>query len=488
MGASRLAWSLLFCAALALRLWAGIDRLDMIWPDEHFQTLEPAGWVVFGHGFKTWEWQVGYRSWVVPAFFMPVLWACKQLGVLGGTALIQACRAWLGALSCILFISLNQLMKRLGVRPWARWVALAACVFSSAMILWSVATLSDVLGTLVLWLILPKYIELSERKRFGTCLLAGMLAGVLFPIRTQLILAGAGLFVASFLIIRSWKLLAALCLGYVLFVLLSGILDWVTWGQPFHVLIRQKRWALEAAEMSGISPWYDYFPRTWENLGSGIFVALGMALILALILRVKRRERVRGLFHAQDLYIYLPMLAMFIGHSLIGHKETRFLLPIFPGFYVLLACFLSRGFSNTPESWNWNVSQRKSFAFVVVIGIVVLTFCSYRITRAREVLYSRSDTSALESAIFEERPSRRECVLLIEHPVTWTRGELILGGTEELVEKKLKELTPDILGHCRYAIFPDSIRGEFEQRTRGNWVMLKVSQSGYCLFKRIAGS
>jgi hypothetical protein len=143
---------------------------------------------------------------------MPVLWACKQLGVLGATALIQACRAWLG-LSCILFISLNQLMKRFGVRPWARWVALAACVFSSAMILWSVATLSDVLGTLVLWLILPKYIELSERKRFGTCLLAGMLAGVLFPIRTQLILAGAGLFVASFLIIRSWKLFAALCLG-----------------------------------------------------------------------------------------------------------------------------------------------------------------------------------------------------------------------------------------------------------------------------------
>src|SRR5204863_291777 len=82
---SRLAWSLLFCAALALRLWAGIGRLDMIWPDEHFQTLEPAGWVIFGHGFKTWEWQVGYRSWVVPAFFMPVLWACKQLGVLGGT-------------------------------------------------------------------------------------------------------------------------------------------------------------------------------------------------------------------------------------------------------------------------------------------------------------------------------------------------------------------------------------------------------------------
>ena len=164
------------------------------------------------------------------------------------------------------------------------------------------------------------------------------------------------------------------------------------------------------------------------------------------------------------------MLAMFIGHSLIGHKETRFLLPIFPGFYVLLACFLSRGFSNTLESRNWNVSQRKSFAFVVVIGIVVLTFVSYRITRAREVLYSRSDTSALESAIFEEHPSRRECVLLIEHPVTWTRGELILGGTEELVEKKLKELTPDILGLCRYAIFPDSIRGEFEQRTRGNWV------------------
>lgn len=484
--ASRLAWILLFCAALALRLWAGIDRLDMIWPDEHFQTLEPAGWVIFGHGVMTWEWQMGYRSWVVPAFFMPVLWACKQLGVLGGAALIQACRAWLGVLSCILFISLNQLMKRFGVRPWARWVALAACAFSSAMILWSVATLSDVLGMLVLWLILPKYIELSERKRFGACLLAGMLAGILFPIRTQLILAGAGLFVASFLILRSWKLLAALCVGYFGAILLSGILDWATWGQPFQTLIQQERWALEAARMNGVSPWYDYFPRIWENLGSGIFIALGMVLVLALILTAKRHERVRELFQPQDLYIYLPMLTMFIGHSLIGHKETRFLLPIFPGFYVLLACFLSRGFSSTLE--NWDFSQKKSLVFVPVIGIVVLTFFSYRITRARDVLYSRSDTSALESAIFDEHPSRRKCVLLIGHHVNWTRGELILGGAEELFEKKLEELTPDILGRCRYAIFPNSIRSEFEQRTRGNWVELKVAQTGHSLFKRIAGS
>jgi len=288
------------------------------------------------------------------------------------------------------------------------------------------------------------------------------------------------------LILRSWKLLAALCVGYFWAILLSGILDWATWGQPFQTLIQQERWALEAARMNEDSPWYDYFPRIWENLGSGIFIALGMVLVLALVLKAKRHERVRGLFQPQDLYIYLPMLAMFIGHSLIGHKETRFLLPIFPGFYVLLAYFLSRGFSSTLE--NWDFSQKRSLAFVPAIGIVVLTFFSYRITRARDVLYSRSDTSALESAIFEEHPSRTKCVLLIGHHVNWTRGELILGGAEELVEKKLEELTSDILGRCCYAIFPNSIRGEFEQRTRGNWIELKVSQSGHSLFKRIAGS
>src|SRR5438874_1221020 len=49
-------WLVVWIAGFAMRIIGAITRMDMVWADQHYQTLEPAGHVVFGYGYMTWEW------------------------------------------------------------------------------------------------------------------------------------------------------------------------------------------------------------------------------------------------------------------------------------------------------------------------------------------------------------------------------------------------------------------------------------------------
>src|SRR5262245_19927879 len=82
----------LLVAGIALRAATAIVHLDMVWADEHYQTLEPASTLVFDFGWKSWEWKEGARSWFVPALYVPVLWLCKAVGIEGGPVAIILCR------------------------------------------------------------------------------------------------------------------------------------------------------------------------------------------------------------------------------------------------------------------------------------------------------------------------------------------------------------------------------------------------------------
>src|SRR4051812_21514041 len=84
-----------------LRLWTACSGVDTIYPDEHFQVIEPANWVVFGHGWKSWEWYYGTRSWVVPGLYIPLLYILKLIGGSGGPIVIWLCRIWTVAFSSI---------------------------------------------------------------------------------------------------------------------------------------------------------------------------------------------------------------------------------------------------------------------------------------------------------------------------------------------------------------------------------------------------
>ena len=67
------AWAALAGSALALRIGLAVCSPNIFFPDEIFQTLEPAHRLVYGYGVISWEWRLGMRSWVLPTFLAGVM-------------------------------------------------------------------------------------------------------------------------------------------------------------------------------------------------------------------------------------------------------------------------------------------------------------------------------------------------------------------------------------------------------------------------------
>jgi phosphatidylinositol glycan class B len=58
-------------------------------PDEYWQALEVGHRIAFGYGYLTWEWDVGLRSVLHPAFFAALYKVLAVLGVDGGSAFVR---------------------------------------------------------------------------------------------------------------------------------------------------------------------------------------------------------------------------------------------------------------------------------------------------------------------------------------------------------------------------------------------------------------
>jgi hypothetical protein len=78
--------------ALAIRVAIALATCTFFQPDEYFQGLEPAHFLVFGYGDLTWEWtsKPPIRSIIYPALNIPIYWLLKVFR-LDGTSLLVRC-------------------------------------------------------------------------------------------------------------------------------------------------------------------------------------------------------------------------------------------------------------------------------------------------------------------------------------------------------------------------------------------------------------
>lgn len=312
--------SLLFVAsliAILLRV-AVVARGPIVhYPDEIFQTQEPAHRLAFGYGVVSWEWRVGARSWVFPAFLAGVMRATEWMGP--GSAGYR----W-GIVIVLAVISLTPVWF---ASSWARQtsgreagiVAAGLSAIWFPLVYFAPKTLTEVIAT-HLWLpglYVGAYGQGSERRRM---FVAGVCCGLAACLRMPL--TPAALFAAAYFCHFNWRrrtpLVAA---GLILPCVAFGLVDLVTWGQPFHSFLTLF-WVDVVrghAALSGTEPWYWYLP----------LVARWMLGPLALVaLAGFRRNTVLG-------WITLIILA---SHSLISHKEMRYIYPIVPLMVTLAAC------------------------------------------------------------------------------------------------------------------------------------------------------
>ena len=469
-------WGLILGGVL-LRLVIAFGRTDLVWPDEHFQTLEPAARVVFGVGIETWEWEQGIRSWFVPGLYLPLFYLFKLFGVTGGPWVIFASRALIALASGVALWGFHRLLQLTELDDLARGIALGAFSLLPAMVLWGPTTLSDNWAMIYLWATMPFLLLLLPTSE----ILCGMILGVAFLIRVQTVFWVPGLVLAllaekAIPWKRRVKTIVFIGIGYLISVCIGGGLDWITLGVPFHSSIMQLGSGLKFSEDYGISPWYDYFTLLTDDLGL-LFIS---TVLISAIFAYSRLLR-----SLQSRLILLPPLTFFLIHLAIGHKETRFLLSVYPALFYLIALGIHTFHSKRPAGITFG-KVRPAYAFIAVVGIILIAgVIAFRTPHE----LASVDVFGLEAAIRRDGGLPEDgsgCILLAGHNWTWTRGELMQGKKFTFIEIKSppsqdSSSLPEV-ARCLYAIVSPDKTEEF----KGNqWRLMEHSPSGFVLFKKI---
>jgi len=317
-GMRRMLW-LLLGMALALRVAVALAWPNIHHADEVFQTLEPAHRLWFGNGIVSWEWRLGIRSWLVPGILAPVLGGAAAVG-LGpvGYGLVVAV-----AMS-VVSLSVVAVGFGLGARFYGRAGALAVgalCAVWFELVYFAPKTLTEVLAAHVL-VVAVWFIVSAPRRLLLIGVLLGLTGILRFHTAPMILVAAIWLCRAD---PRAWL---RLLFGAALPVVGQAVLDGITLGSPLQS-VWLNFWVNVVAARSdiyGTAPFYWYPGRLLVAWGPTLPLVAGAALLGA------RQVPLLGWM----------VLAHLLAHSLIGHKELRFLYPAMPLLVILAGLGLCR--------------------------------------------------------------------------------------------------------------------------------------------------
>jgi phosphatidylinositol glycan class B len=393
VAARPMVWCLV--AALAPRLLNALLLRNVAAPDEVFQYLEQAHRLVFHQGVVPWEFQVGLRSWVIPLGLAAPMEVARWFSAspLPGLLLIRV-------LCCFASLSIVWCAVRLGaVYQGTRGAWLAGMLAAVWPDLWLMAP-HPMEEAFAAYMLMPAvYLAVLNRRAPATRLVvaAGFLLGLSFALREQLApaVASAGIYLCGRRL-RNWWLAVGVA---ALPVLAFGLLDWWSWGEIFRSFWMNFYLNLVA----GISSHYfDSDPAVYYPVNLLYGWLWGAVLLVWLAWRGGRQLPVAGWM----------ALAIVIEHSLIAHKELRYIFPA-----VALAVPLAG--IGLAGLWRPGARLRNGLVLAALLSGPYMSPPFYMMLRWQDSAFN----------LYSELAARRPCEVAI---VTWDRGFLpivpVFGG------------------------------------------------------------
>ncbi len=337
----------LFAAAFAIRLGLGLALPRYHHPDELFQYYEQAYRLAFGQGVVPWEYREGIRSWLLPGLLAGIMRIFEPIG--GPEAYFVASRALWSVLSLtIIAVAFLWARRSAGLLAGAMAAAITASWFE--LVYFAPAALTESIATAPLFAAawLGATARPDDRRRF---LLIGVLLGAVFMVRFHL--APALLVVAVIACGRDLRRWQPLLLGGALPLAALALLDWATLGWPLQSVIKNF-WVNIVEQRShkyGVMPVSFYLEAYFWSWWLWCIPMLGLAWL---------GGRGRPMLWAVPVAIVLS-------HSLVGHKEYRFVLPALP-FILAVAAI------GTARLARW-LSRRFDLSLAAVAVGLVLIWC-----------------------------------------------------------------------------------------------------------------
>lgn len=312
----------LLAVAAAFRLWLAWGEVGIYWPDEIYQSLEPAHRLAFGYGLRAWEYIDGARHWTLPALVAVVMKLASWFGADAPERYLWLLRMVFSALGLIAAWGAYRLALAYKVQPRLAVAGAALFALNAATLYFNHRAMSEVatLAPLV-WGFVFLVEEPPKRKTLWLALGASLLGlSVLLRLQTGLFcVGGLGLLLGR----KRWRD-AALAFGVLCgWAFVFGLVDKLTWGGWFHSAIKYIQFNVVEGKASGwgTAPFSYYARVAWSAMQ-------GPSLILLLSIPFAVRR-------APAITLTCLLFLLFLGYT--PHKEFRFIVPVLPLLFALAA-------------------------------------------------------------------------------------------------------------------------------------------------------
>lgn len=303
----------LLLGALAARVGLGWDEWGIYWPDEIYQSLEPAHRLVFGNGMVAWEFIDGARNWTLPGMVAALLQACRAMGLEGPASYLRVVRMAFALGGVAATWGAWRLARSLGASAFNAAAGAALVGLTAVPLYFSHRAMSETASApMVVWgLALAYPAGAIRRQRWAGAALLGL--ATLVRLHSAVFCAGL---LACWLARRRWREAAEVSGVLGLGALAFGLLDRLTWGGWFHSAVKYLEFNLveKGAEGWGTSPFGYYAETLWRAMPWAWLLLAALALVAA--------RRAPGLAAVAA--------AFFLLHAWTPHKELRFILPLLP--------------------------------------------------------------------------------------------------------------------------------------------------------------
>jgi phosphatidylinositol glycan class B len=402
-------YTALFLATL-VRLGIAFTDDGIYWPDEVYQSLEPAHKVVFGYGLTAWEFVEGARNWTLPGLVTALFAVANFLGLHAPAYYLGLTRVVFILMSTATAWGVWALARALGATKWPAALGAAAYALCRVSLYFSHRAMSENASALTVVLGLWLLVESASRRRRA---LGASFLGAAVLLRLQ-----CGLFCVIALV---WQLArrrprhAAETAGVlVAWGVLFGWFDHLAWSQApgarfggwFHSALKYIDFNLVhgGAAAWGVSA-RDYYVLTLQTALPLLWSWGVVAGLLSL---------------RKDVFVFTSALAFFVAHSLIPHKELRFMLPVLPLFFALAAS----GLSSLPAGL-FKTASLSAYAFAAMVslgGFRALTFGEIGAYADRPQSSAWDDYGSV-NRLMELAGTRPDlCGLRVDAPLAWTGG------------------------------------------------------------------
>lgn len=327
--------------------------------DEIFQYVEQAHRLTYGYGYVPWEYVHGIRNWLLPGVLSLVLSACRWIGVTDPSFYIPAVQI----LACLCSLSVIYCAYQIGRTVCSERVGRIASLLIAGwyeLVIRASSVTPEIFGAYLLMGAAACLVVKPSRK---TALLLGLCAAGAAALRLQY--APVAMVIVAVALRYTWQKrwsrgqLAIAAAGFGVIAAFVGWLDYYMWGSYFVSYTNNYLYN----KVYGVSSFWGEQP-VWMYLAYLGLYSGGLYWVAI----------ANGLLRQSKPWLMLALLAaVILPHSLIAHKEYRFVFAAAP-FCLMLTAQAIDDLWRSGKGRNWGKVIVRLAVFYSVAVLLVTSF------------------------------------------------------------------------------------------------------------------